>query len=134
TALLGAAWRVVRQGGWRLAAVYLVGQGMIALIAAPLLRWLFAESLRAAGLAGVDTSTLPRLITTPLSIGLLIAVIVIAFIVLSFQYLALVVAILRVQARRPLFARETFRDLGRLGRKLLRPSALPLLPYLFLLL
>ncbi|MGP6171427.1 glycerophosphoryl diester phosphodiesterase membrane domain-containing protein [Microbacterium sp. A196] len=133
-ALIGAAWRVIRQGGWRLAAVYLIGQGMIALIATPLLRWLFAEALRAAGLAGVDTSTLPRLITTPLSIGLLIAVVVIAFIVLSFQYLMLVVTIRRVQAGERLFARETLGELGILGKKLLRPSALPLLPYLFLLL
>lgn len=133
-ALIGAAWRVISQGGWRLVAVYLIGQGIIALIAAPLLRWLFAEALRAAGLAGVAVSTLPRLITTPLSIGLLLAVVVVAFIVLSLQYLVLVIAIRRIQAGEHLFARESFVELGALGKKLLRPSALPLLPYLFLLL
>jgi glycerophosphoryl diester phosphodiesterase len=133
-ALIGSAWQVIRQGGWRLAAVYLIGQGIIALIAAPLLRWLFAEALRAAGLAGVAVATLPRLITTPLSIGLLVAVVVVAFIVLSLQYLVLVVAIRRVHAGQRLFVREAFGELASLGKKLLRPSALPLLPYLFLLL
>lgn len=133
-ALISAAWRVVRQGGWRLAAVYLVGQLIVAVIAAPVLHWLFAEALRAAGLSGIETAAIPRLIDTPLSVGLIVVVVVVGFLVLSMQFLVLVVAVQRVQAGQRLLSRDALTHLASLTRKLVRPSALPLLPYLFLLL
>lgn len=133
-ALIGSAWSLLRQGGWRLAAVYLTGQLIVAVIAAPVLHWLFAEALRAAGLNGVDTADIPRLIDTPLSMALIVTIVVVAFLVLSLQFLVLVVAIQRVQTGERLLDRGALRQLGALARKLVRPSALPLLPYLFLLL
>ncbi|MGL3149936.1 glycerophosphoryl diester phosphodiesterase membrane domain-containing protein [Microbacterium sp. A82] len=132
--LLGAAWQVVRRGGWRLASVYLVGQLIVAVIAAPVLHWLFAEALRAAGLSGVEIAALPRLIEAPLSAGLILIVVIVGFLVLSLQFLVLVVAVQRVQAGERLLSRDALTHVASLARKLLRPSSLALLPYLFLLL
>lgn len=132
--LLGAARQVVRRGGWRLASVYLVGQLIVAVIAAPVLHWLFAEALRAAGLSGVEIAAIPRLIEAPLSAGLILIVVIVGFLVLSLQFLVLVVAVQCVQAGERLLSRDALMHVGSLARKLLRPSSLALLPYLFLLL
>lgn len=132
--LFAGAWRVVRQGGWRLAAVYLIGQLIVTVIAAPVLHWLFVEALRAAGLHGVDMSSIGRILQVPLSLGLLITLIAVAFLVLSLQYVVIVTAVHRVRAGLPLFTREWGAEIARVARMLVRPASWPLLPYLFLLL
>lgn len=132
--LIRAGWRTIRDGGWRLAAVFVAGQLIVAVVAAPVLHWLFAEALRAAGLSGLEISALPRLIATPLSAGLIAAIVVIAFLVLSMQFIVLVVAAQRAMGGRRLLSGEAARQVARVARKLVRPSGLVLLPYLFLLL
>ena len=52
-----AAWQQVRFGGWRMLLLYVILQGVIAVILAPVLRWIFVEALAAAGLRAVDMST-----------------------------------------------------------------------------
>lgn len=65
---------------WRLAAVHVSGQLLlavaVAVVAAPVLRRLFAESLRAAGLAGVQAADLGRIVTVPLSAGRIVGIVV----------------------------------------------------------
>lgn len=134
TALFATALHVVRTGGWQLAALYLACQVLVGIIAAPVLQWLFDEALRAAGLTGLEGAGIPRLIETPLSVGLILTLVLLAFTVLSVQFLVIVTAVRRVRAGERLFSREWARELSALARKLARPSSVALLPYLFLLL
>lgn len=132
--LLAEAWQVLRLGAWRLVAVYALCQAIVLLIVAPVLRWVFTEALHAAGLSAVDLSVLPRLLTSPLSAALILAIVAAAFVVMSLQLVIVVVMVQRVRRGQRLLDPDARHEIRAALRRLTRPSALPLLPYLFLLL
>jgi glycerophosphoryl diester phosphodiesterase len=123
-------WGLVRSGGTRLLGLILVSQLVILGIALPVIGWLFREALRASGMTGLDLGALAPGQGLPLTIGLIVVIIALAFWLVSLQFTALVVLLQWPGIGWRGFAAE----LGRVARKLLRPSSLPLLCYLFLLL
>ncbi|TDP90822.1 glycerophosphoryl diester phosphodiesterase [Leucobacter luti] len=128
-ALLRGALQLVRAGGARLCGLILVTQLLILLVALPVISWLFREALRANGMAGLDLGQLPVRAGFPLTVSLIVAIVVLVFWILALQFTALVVLL-----RWPrLSGRQYVRELGRVARALLRPAALPLLGYLFVL-
>lgn len=130
--MLADGLRLVRAGGVRLVALILLTQFVIAGAGFPVLRWLFAEALRAGGMHALDLGSLRLGPGLPLTLALIVAIVALAFWLISLQFTALVV-LLR-WAPEGVSSRELLRELGRVARKLLRPSSLPLLAYLFLLL
>lgn len=132
--LLRGGWRIIRLGGWRLASLYLAGQVLVGVILAPVLHWLFVEALRAAGLVGLDGAGVATLVQTPSSMGMILGIIVIAFLAMSAQLLIMMIAVIRVRAGLPLFRSDALAQVGSMLRRLARPSSAALLPYLFLLL
>lgn len=134
TGLPLAAWRQLRFGGWRMLLLYGILQGIVALVCAPLLRWLFGEALAAAGLHSVDMATIGGLLSTPLSLGLLGVILALALCVVSVQLLVLVLATRRVRLGEAITARAVAGDTARVLKKLFSPGSLALLWYLFLVL
>ena len=132
--LVGEIVRTLRVGGWRLAAIYLVGQLITGAIVAPVVHWLFAESLRAVGLSGLELSGIPRLIDTPLSGLLILVLVLLGFFALSLQFIVMVIAVDQARRGERILSRETGLEVARVARKLVRPSSVLLLPYLFVLL
>lgn len=133
-ALLASAWRTVRAGGARLLGLILAFHLVILLLAFPLIGWLFREALRAGGMVAVDFGALRPGGGLGITLALIIVICAIAFWIVSAQFTVIVILLRRSRFGLPLGAREVLRDLGRAARKLLRPSALPLLGYLFVIL
>ncbi|QZY53151.1 glycerophosphodiester phosphodiesterase family protein [Leucobacter tenebrionis] len=129
-ALLSDGWALVRAGGARLAGLILVSQLAIMGVALPVIGWLFREALRAGGMTGLDLGALDPQRSFTLTIALIVAIVILAFWLISMQFTALLVMLQWPGIGLRGFARE----LGRVARKLLRPGSLSLLLYLFLLL
>lgn len=131
--LLRDGLRSVRAGGVHLVGLVLASQLVIAFAALPLFGWLFREALRAGGMSGLDLSALGapgRGGSLPLSLLWLAVLVALAFWLIALQFTAVVVLL-----RWPrLSAREYLAELARVARQLMRPSSLPLICYLFLLL
>lgn len=123
---------LLRAAGWRLIGLILLTQLIIMLIAFPVLRWLFAEALRASGMHGLDTGKLLIGAGLPLTMTLMLVIVFLAFLFIALQFTA-IVELIRPGRTRP-SPTEFLGDLVRIARKLVRPSSLPLLVYLFLLL
>nr|WP_279587644.1 glycerophosphoryl diester phosphodiesterase membrane domain-containing protein [Lysinibacter cavernae] len=115
-------------------AAITVLQGAVAVIALPLIRWLFRSAVGAAGLRGLEMSSVITLASTPTSVVLLIAVVVVAFIALSFQLAALVLMSTRLQSGLPVTVAGLLADAKALGRLLLRPRSAWLVGYLLVVL
>lgn len=121
---------MVRAGGVRLIGLLLVSQFIIAFVAFPVFRWLFREALRAGGMHGLDLGALATATALPATFLLLGVLVLLAFWLISLQFTAIVVLL-----RWPgLSWRACFAELGRVARQLARPSSLPLVAYLFVLL
>lgn len=137
-ALLRGAFRRVRAGGVRLLALLLISQLLIVGVALPIFRWLFAEALRAGGMHGLDLGALGRAPGLPVTFALIIVIATLAFWLISIQFTALIVLLGSSDEHAGpgarLTGREFARAIGGVIRKLVRPSSLPLLAYLFLLL
>lgn len=131
-ALLRGSFRLVRQGGYRLAGLILITQLIILGAALPVISWLFREALRAGGMHGLDMGNLQFGDGIPLTLTLIVVIILFAFWLIALQFTAIVV-LLRWSGE-ALTLRQFIRALSRVARKLLRPSSLQLLGYLFLLL
>jgi glycerophosphoryl diester phosphodiesterase len=128
-----AAFGTVRAGGWRLIALYIGSQLAIIIVALPIIRWLFAEALRAGGMVGVDLAALVPGRDLTVTTLLIVIIAMLAFWLLSLQLALLVSAVGRVRAGETLRIRVVVTDLGHISRKLLRPSSIPLLGLLFIL-
>ncbi|MGX1702286.1 glycerophosphoryl diester phosphodiesterase membrane domain-containing protein [Microbacterium sp. NPDC055357] len=126
--------RLVRSGGAKLAAVVLVTQLVILGISLPLVHWLFREALRAAGMTGLDLGQLQITGGLPFSLGLIVIICTLAFWIVALQFTVLIVAVDQVTARGSLSLRGLGGELVRLAKKLVRPSSLALLGYLFVVL
>lgn len=128
--LLARGWGLVRAGGARLAALILISHLLILGIALPVIGWLFREALQANGMPGLDLAQLRPGGGITLTLALIVAIIALAFWLISLQFTAFVTLL-----HRPgISGRGLLREFGRVSRKLLRPTSLPLLLYLFLLL
>ena len=130
--LLSAGTRGLRAGGVRLAGLVLASQLIISMIALPVIRWLFREALRAGGMHAVDTGNLvlgPRITVT---LTLIIVILAVAFWLIALQFTAITVLVR--WSRSGLTLRAFLSELGRVLRKLLRPSSTPLALYLFVFL
>lgn len=110
SALLAATVRVARLGGWQLLLLSALSQFAMLVTALPLLQWASAQALRAAGVTAFDVwlrlpmVALPPRWMLPLSL-------VAALVALLLQLVTLTVAVQRVRAGEPLFARRTMADL-----------------------
>jgi len=104
---------------------------LLLVIVSPLIGWLFREALRANGMVALDINAVRITSGIGITILLLVAILVLAFWVVSLQFATIVVMVHRARAGEPLTARGVWRDLARAARKLLRPSSLPLFFYLF---
>ena len=133
-ALLRSAGWALRHSGWRMFLLYLGFQGITALLALPVIRWLFREVLSAAGLHGVDMNTLGAIFTVPLSLVLLLVLVLVALLVMSLQLTVLLLACARLRAHGTFTLAGLGRDAAPLLRKLTRPGSLALLLYLFVIL
>lgn len=134
--LLREAARLVRAGGSRLALVILVSQLVILTVALPVIRWLFKEALRSAGMPALDLAGLALPSAAPvtglgmtLTVTLILVIITVAFWMIALQFTAIVVVLRWPGAG----LRDLVREMGRVARKLLRPSSASLVLYLFLL-
>ncbi|WP_024356570.1 glycerophosphodiester phosphodiesterase family protein [Leucobacter chironomi] len=128
--LFTRGWGLVRAGGARLLGLILISQLVILGAAMPVIGWLFREALRASGMTGLDLGALSPGRGLTLTLGLIVAIVALAFWLISLQFTALVVLLQWPGIGWHGLARE----LGRVARKLLRPGSLSLLFYLFLLL
>lgn len=129
-----AALRVLRLGGAPLALLTVGSQAVIALLAVPVLGWLVQSALSAAGLIGIDLPQIGKVFAAPASLGLFALVTVLGFFLVLSQLLVLLIAVRRVRAGEPLRAGAVGREFGAIAMRLIRPSSLGLLPYLFVLL
>lgn len=132
--LLAGAWRSVRAGGLRLLGLMLLFHAAILVIAAPLIAWLFREAMRANGMVAFDPGNMRIGGGIAITFALIVLICALAFWVVAAQFTVIVVALRRSRFGLPLTVRALMHDLGRVARKLLRPSSLPLVAYLFVLL
>lgn len=132
--LLSGGWQAVRAGGSRLLALMLACHLAGLLLAFPILTWLFREALRATGLGAVDLSALQLGSGATLTLGLIVLICALAFWFAALQFAVLVLVLRRARAGLPLSFAAVGHDLVRVARKLVRPSSLPLVGYLFVLL
>ena len=114
--------------------LYVILQGVVTVILAPVLRWIFVEALAAAGLRAVDMSNVGRVFNTPLSLGLLLGLCAVAMCAVSLQLTVLVLATRRVRLGEQITARVVLGDMARVLRKLLSPGSFTLLWYVFIVL
>ncbi|WP_053387913.1 glycerophosphodiester phosphodiesterase family protein [Leucobacter japonicus] len=128
--LIAEAVRSVRRAGARLVGLVLATQLVITLVALPVIAWLFREALRASGMHGLDTGAIAWNSGFPLTIALIVVISVLAFWLLSLQFIAIVV-VLRWPGES---LGMSIRRLGRIARKLGHPRSFSLVLYLFLLL
>ncbi len=127
--VLWSAARMVRAGGARLLGLILASQLIIVLVAFPVSSWVFREALRAGGMSGLDLGRPLGGQGLPLTFTLIALIVLFSFWLLALQFTALIVVL-----RWPgLSGRQFLHELGRVARRLLRPTALPLVAYLFLL-
>ncbi len=132
--LLRDGWRAVRTGGSRLLAIMLAFHIAALLIAFPLIGWLFREALRATGMVAVDFSALHLGGGTTITVALIVLICALAFWLASLQFATLVLVLRRsARGEKPTLA-EIGRDIAVVVRKLVRPSSLPLVVYLFVIL
>lgn len=130
--LLRGAARRVRTAGLPLLAAILLSQLVVFAIVLPVNQWLFREALRAVGHSGLDLGAPIRPEGVPFTFALIALIVLIAFWVMALQF-AVFTVMLNATHRRAAPA-EQLRHVGLVLRKMLRPSSLPLLGYLFLLL
>lgn len=117
-------------------SLVLVGmvQGVVALVAAPLLLWLTGLMLRAAGLRAVTNDNVIDLLQHPIAILLLVVVIVLVIAGVVIQFAAFSIVAAQRQHGRRIGVRVIAARLGeRLAFLARRPSTAILLPYLLLL-
>lgn len=128
--------RMVYRGGWRLGGVLLLSQLIILLISLPIIQWLFRTALRSAGMTGLDLGqlNLTGRIPITITIGSILAIIVLSLWLVSLQFTLLLVALEHTEEHRAPSVRGFGRALARVFRKLAKPSSFPLLTYLFLVL
>ena len=131
--LLSAAWRKVWVGGPRLVGLLLAMQLVMVAVCLPVIRWLFREAIRAAGMTGLDLGALAVGPGLTVTITLLLLIGVFAFWVVSLQFTLITILIELSGAGVPLTPRVLWREVMRVSRKLVRPSAAPLQLYLFLI-
>ena len=129
---LRGGMRRLRVAGLPLVATVLVTQLAVFAIVLPVNQWLFREALRSVGLTGLDLGAPMRPEGVPFTLALIALIVLIAFWVMSLQF-ALFTVMLGSTRRRGTPG-EQVRHLGAVLAKMLRPSSLPLLGYLFLLL
>ncbi|MBD7994007.1 glycerophosphoryl diester phosphodiesterase membrane domain-containing protein [Arthrobacter sp. Sa2CUA1] len=132
--LLGAGWRTLRTGGWRLLALYAATQALLLVLFSPLIRWMFTEALAAAGLHAVDSAALTSIMGNGGSAAWIAGLCLLAIVGVGGQLTLLVLAAARVRAGLSLQPAALVRDLGSVLRRAPRLSSLPLVWYLFLVL
>ncbi|WP_162182032.1 glycerophosphoryl diester phosphodiesterase membrane domain-containing protein [Arthrobacter sp. PAMC 25486] len=128
---LSGALDLIRQGGAHLLVLVLAMQLVVLVVVLPILRWLFKEALRANGMHGLDLGGMTTVAGLPLTLGLVALLCALAFWLLCLQFAILVVFLSRLNGQGPPTAREMFGAVGKVARKLLRPSSFPLFCYLF---
>lgn len=128
--LLSGAAQLVRAGGARLAGLIVVSQVVILAVGFPVIGWLYREALRSSGMHGLDMGQLQIGSGLSLTLALLVAIVLVAFLVIALQFTAMIVLL----SRPNLTLREFAQALGAVARKLLRPGSIPLVAYLFFVL
>lgn len=125
------AYEALRARGALLFWVIVGSQFFVHIASIPLLGWLFHEALRSAGMVGLDLGSLRIGGQLVASGGFLLAIILIIFWITSLQYIVLIIIL--CVPRDELSLTRFLSELRRVVQKLLRPSALPMLLYLLIL-
>ncbi|WP_157277296.1 glycerophosphodiester phosphodiesterase [Oerskovia sp. Root22] len=133
TALLGPAARTVRAHLPTYLGAVLLLQGAAALVAVPLMVWLFDVALAAAGAGALTHLNVLRVLSSPVAVLLLLVVALVASVVVLCQQGAFLAIGARLRAGEPVSARAVGADLARTSRKLLGPQLLLFVGYFFVL-
>ncbi|KAM9863094.1 glycerophosphodiester phosphodiesterase family protein [Leucobacter sp. BZR 635] len=105
---------------------------MIFAIVVPVNQWLFREALRSVGQTGLDLAAPMRPEGVPFTLALIALIVLIAFWAMALQFVLFTVML--SGSHRRAAPRDQLRHVGLVLRKMIRPSSLPLVGYLFLLL
>lgn len=132
--LLREALSMVRTAGAPLLGLILGTQLLITTIASPVLGWLFREALRAGGMPALDLFALRPEHRIGITIALILLICLLAFWLVALQFTLLVVTLRAARRGERITLRTATAECGHIVRKLLRPSALPLHFYLFVVL
>ncbi len=130
--LLRAGRDLLRKGGWRLLAVYVVGQALPLLLVSPLIHWMFTQALASTGAEAVNSAGISVMLGNRISLAWLVGLCVLALLTVSLQLGVLAVAAAQVRAGGSLHPSVLLRLVRPMMRRLLRPGSLPLGAYLFL--
>lgn len=133
-ALIRSAAGLLRAGGSRLLWFILVSQLVIALLAVPLLGAIFRRALNSLGTTGLDFGLLDFATVSAFAPAWIFAIAVLAFWAVALQFGALLLFLNRrrdVQRHTASTLWGATTDIARVWKKLLRPSSLPLIGYLF---
>ncbi|KZM36298.1 cytoplasmic glycerophosphodiester phosphodiesterase [Oerskovia enterophila] len=133
TALLGPAARTVRAHLPTYLGAVLLLQGAAALVAVPLMVWLFDVALAAAGAGALTHLNVLRVLSSPVAVLLLLVVALVASVVVLCQQGAFLAIGARLRAGEPVSVRAVGADLARTSRKLLGPQLLLFVGYFFVL-
>lgn len=128
--LLKDSWRQLRAVLGRLLLLTIISQVLLSVIAFPLVRWVFAEALRANGMYAIDLDTLKFGRGFPITVLILILMALLVVMIMILQFGAYMILL-----RNPhLSWRELAQEVGNLGGKTLRAPSLPLTAYLLIVL
>ncbi len=128
------SWRLLRRGGVPLLSTLLAVNIAIAIVVFPVIRWLFKEAARSAGMVAIDLHSLHLGRNVALTAVILLFLVAIAFWAAALQLLITALALRRAEAGLVAAGEGLVRDILRVLRKLFNISAWPLLVYLLLLL
>lgn len=132
--LLREALRIVRLA-LAPAVLMLLGFHLVLLIVvSPLIAWLFREALRANGMLALDLGSLQFTGGIGITVALLLVILLLAFWIGVVQFVVLVQLLRQAQAGQHIGVRSVFDGLKRVVKKLLRPSSIALIFYLFFIL
>lgn len=115
---LTKSWDLIRSGGAPLFSSMLIILLLVALLAFPLIGWLFREAARSAGMVAIDLHTLHLGGNITITFVLLIAVLTVAFWATSAQLLVTAVALRNVAENRPAAGRSVWKAVWETCKKL----------------
>ncbi len=130
--LLRAGRDLLKEGGWRLLAVYAVSQAIPLALVSPLIHWMFTQALASAGFHAVTSAGIATMLSSGVSLAWIAGLCVLALLTVSLQLSVLAVAAAQVRSGASLRPSALAARLLPVIRRLALPGFLPLGAYLFL--
>lgn len=130
--LLRAGRDLLKNGGWRLLAVYAVSQAIPLALVVPLIHWMFIQALASTGAHAVDSAGIAGMLGNGVSLAWIAGLSVVALLAVSLQLSLLLLAAAQVRSGGSLRPSALAAKVRPLLRRLALPGFLPLGAYLFL--